>query len=133
MTPGTPLLIVERDLGRPNERADAKFIDLTMLVATGGRERTVDDYAALVEATRFRFVGVTPSAMCDRRPRGQTWSQITTEPVEKSERIEASTTSLRAPCRSSGLGAVQVWTAEIPPPRRTDSRPAQRPGAETPF
>jgi hypothetical protein len=62
MTPGTPLLIVERDLGRPNERADAKFIDLTMLVAPGGRERTADEYAALATSAGFRFVGVTPSA-----------------------------------------------------------------------
>jgi hypothetical protein len=62
MTPGTPLLIVERDLGRPNEQAEAKFIDLTMLVAPGGRERTADEYAALAEPVGFRFVSVTPSA-----------------------------------------------------------------------
>jgi hypothetical protein len=62
MGEGTPLLIVERDLGRPNEHADAKFIDLTMLVAPGGRERTAAEYARLVEAAGFRFVGVTPSA-----------------------------------------------------------------------
>jgi hypothetical protein len=62
MEPGTPLLIVERDLGNPNERPEAKFIDLTMLVAPGGRERTADEYAALVEAAGFQFGGVTPSA-----------------------------------------------------------------------
>ena len=62
MAPGTPLLIVERDLGRPNERSDAKFIDLTMLVAPGGRERTAAEYAALVESAGFRFVGVIRSA-----------------------------------------------------------------------
>ena len=62
MTPGTALLIVERELGPANARWEDKFSDLNMLVAPGGRERATAEYAALVEAAGFRFVGVTPSA-----------------------------------------------------------------------
>ena len=62
MTEGTVLLAIERDLGLPNESLDGKFSDLTMLVATGGRERTPEEYSALFAAAGFRFVGFTPSA-----------------------------------------------------------------------
>jgi O-methyltransferase domain/Dimerisation domain len=62
MTDGAALLLVERDLGPANEQLDAKFSDLNMLAATGGRERSAEEYAALFEASGFRFVGVTPSA-----------------------------------------------------------------------
>ena len=53
------LLVVERDLGSPNEDPPTKFTDLTMLVAPGGRERTEDEYAALFESAGFRLVGGT--------------------------------------------------------------------------
>ncbi len=56
------LLVVERDLGPPNEGPDGKFSDLNMLVGPGGRERTVDEYRALYEAAGFRLVRVTPTA-----------------------------------------------------------------------
>jgi hypothetical protein len=62
MAAGTALLIVERELGGPNERWEDKFSDLNMLAAPGGRERTTEEYAALVEAAGFRFVGATPCA-----------------------------------------------------------------------
>ena len=62
MPEGAALLVVERDLGAPNEDAPAKFSDLNMLVGPGGRERTQDEYAALLESTGFRLVGATPTA-----------------------------------------------------------------------
>lgn len=62
MTEGTVLLAIERDLGLPNESLDGKFSDLNMLVATGGRERTPEEYSALFAAAGFRFAGFTPSA-----------------------------------------------------------------------
>jgi hypothetical protein len=62
MPEGAALLVVERDLGAPNEDAPVKFSDLNMLVGPGGRERTQDEYAALLESTGFRLVGVTPTA-----------------------------------------------------------------------
>jgi hypothetical protein len=55
------LLVVERDLGPPNEAAPAKLSDLNMLVAPGGRERTREEYAALLDAAGFRLDAVTPA------------------------------------------------------------------------
>ena len=51
--PEGTLLVVERELGAPNESADAKFSDLNMMVGPGGRERTREEYAALFEASGF--------------------------------------------------------------------------------
>ena len=60
---GGTLLVIERLLGPPNEGPDAKFSDLNMLVAPGGRERTLDEYGALFEAAGYRLTGATPSAV----------------------------------------------------------------------
>ena len=62
IAPGGSLLLVERLLGPPNESPEAKLSDLNMLVAPGGRERTLDEYAALFEAVRFRLAGATDTA-----------------------------------------------------------------------
>lgn len=59
---GGSLLLVERLLGPPNELPEAKLSDLNMMVAPGGRERTLEEYAALFEAAGFRLVGETPTA-----------------------------------------------------------------------
>jgi hypothetical protein len=60
--PGAAVLVVERELGPANEDPAAKFSDLNMLVAPGGRERSTDEYASLFAAAGFRFVGATPTA-----------------------------------------------------------------------
>lgn len=62
MAPGAALLVVEFELGEPNRQPLAKFADLTMLVGTGGRERSLGEYGALLEAAGFRVAGVAPSA-----------------------------------------------------------------------
>ena len=49
MSPSSALLIVERLLAGPNEGADTKFSDLNMLVMTGGRERSEDQFIRLLE------------------------------------------------------------------------------------
>jgi len=56
------VLVLERDLGGPNENAPAKLSDLNMLVNPGGRERSEDEYAALFAAAGLRYVGSTPTA-----------------------------------------------------------------------
>jgi hypothetical protein len=56
------VLVVERDLGGPNENATAKLSDLNMLVNPGGRERSEKQYAALFRAAGLRYVRATPSA-----------------------------------------------------------------------
>jgi len=62
IAPGGALLVVERLLGEPNERPEAKFSDVNMMVAPGGRERTLEEYGALFEAAGFRLVGETPTS-----------------------------------------------------------------------
>jgi hypothetical protein len=59
-TNGT-LLLIERVIAPPNEGGDAKLSDLNMLVAAGGRERTRDEFAALLDSAQFRLSGVTPA------------------------------------------------------------------------
>jgi hypothetical protein len=62
MGPDAVVLLIERDLGSPNESAAAKVADLNMLVMPGGRERTVDEYAALFDEAGLRLAGVHPTA-----------------------------------------------------------------------
>jgi hypothetical protein len=62
MADGTALLVIERDIGPPNETPDAKFSDLNMLVAAGGRERSLDEFATLLTAAGFNVTGYTPGA-----------------------------------------------------------------------
>lgn len=52
------LLLIERVIAPPNEGRDAKFSDLNMLVNAGGRERTHEEFAALLDASRFRLARV---------------------------------------------------------------------------
>jgi len=59
--PNGRLLVIESEISPPNEGAAGKFLDLTMLVHTGGRERTHDEWAALFATAGFRLVGATPS------------------------------------------------------------------------
>ena len=55
------LLVVERILGAAQRGPAAKFSDLNMLVGPGGRERTLDEFAALFEAAGFRLQDETPT------------------------------------------------------------------------
>jgi hypothetical protein len=63
MPSGGALLVVERDLGAPNEHADAKLSDLNMMVGAGGRERTRNEFATLFAAGGFALADATPSAI----------------------------------------------------------------------
>jgi len=56
------LLIIERDLGPPNELPGAKFSDVNMLIGQGGQERTIDEYAELMHRAGLRFIASTPGA-----------------------------------------------------------------------
>jgi hypothetical protein len=55
ITPGGAVMIIERLVAPPNEGADTKFSDLNMLVVPGGRERTQDEFEALLAAAGFRL------------------------------------------------------------------------------
>jgi O-methyltransferase domain/Dimerisation domain len=60
---GATVLVVERELGAPNENPDAKFSDLNMMVGPGGRERTRDELADLFAASGFALERVVPTGI----------------------------------------------------------------------
>jgi hypothetical protein len=63
MADGARLLVMETVMPAAPTPSVAALLDLEMLVTTpGGRERTEDEFGALLEATGFRPVGVTPTA-----------------------------------------------------------------------
>jgi hypothetical protein len=65
------LLLIEMLVGSPNTMPRAKFMDLNMLVLPGGRERTSEEYAALLEKSGFKLTRVVPTgrrAVIEARP-----------------------------------------------------------------
>jgi hypothetical protein len=58
---GGKLLLVEAVVPPGSEPHFSKFIDLNMLVMTGGRERTEEEYRQLLEAGGFRLTKVIPT------------------------------------------------------------------------
>jgi hypothetical protein len=65
MAGNAKLLLVEAVIPRGNTPSFQKFMDLNMLVMTGGRERTETEDRALLEAAGFRVLSIisTPSEM----------------------------------------------------------------------
>jgi len=55
------LLLVEQVIPHGNAFHPSKFDDLNMLVLLGGRERTADEFRALVGAAAFTLIGITPT------------------------------------------------------------------------
>lgn len=55
------VLVIENVVPPPNEGLETKLLDLQMLVAPGGQERTLDEYAALFDAAGLRLAGTTPT------------------------------------------------------------------------
>ncbi|HET8674525.1 MAG TPA: methyltransferase [Blastocatellia bacterium] len=58
---GGKLLLVEAVVPPGSEPHFSKFIDLNMLVMTGGRERTEEEYRRLLEAGGFKLTKVIPT------------------------------------------------------------------------
>ena len=59
--PGGKLLLIETVVPPGNEPSFSKFGDLHMLVMTGGRERTQEQFATLCETAGFRLTRVVPT------------------------------------------------------------------------
>jgi len=55
------LILVEAVVPPGDEMHFAKFIDLNMLVMTGGRERTEEEFRQLYEAAGFRLMRIVPT------------------------------------------------------------------------
>jgi hypothetical protein len=59
MSADARLLVVERMLAPPNEGLEGKLSDLNMLVNAGGRERTSDEFTALLAGAGFELRATT--------------------------------------------------------------------------
>ena len=55
------LLLVEFDLPEDGAPSRGKFTDVTMLIVTGGKERTIPEYKSLLAASGFQLTKVTPT------------------------------------------------------------------------
>jgi hypothetical protein len=60
--PGGRIVLVELLMGEVGVAGFGPMVDLTMLVTLGGRERTLDEYKALLSTAGFRFSRITPTS-----------------------------------------------------------------------
>jgi len=60
--PDGTLIVVEHIVGPRNESPEGKFMDLNMLVITGGIERTQAEFSSLFDQSGFRLTRATPTA-----------------------------------------------------------------------
>ena len=58
---GATLLILESVIPPGNEPYPGKFMDINMLVVTGGRERTEGEYRALLDRAGLRMTRIIPA------------------------------------------------------------------------
>lgn len=63
MQPNSKLILLECVVPEGNEPHFSKFIDLNMLVMTGGKERTEKEFAELLSAAGFRLLRVIPTEL----------------------------------------------------------------------
>ncbi len=56
------LLLVEGIIPPGNEPSPAKFLDVLMMVGTGGQERTEEEYRSLLQSSGFELTRVIPTA-----------------------------------------------------------------------
>lgn len=63
MSHSARLLVVEHVLAPANQPDHAKFIDLEMMLITGGRERSKEEYMGLLQSANLQCERVVPTAM----------------------------------------------------------------------
>ncbi|QEF98372.1 Multifunctional cyclase-dehydratase-3-O-methyl transferase TcmN [Stieleria maiorica] len=61
MAPGNKLLVVESVIPPGNDPFMGKFLDLTMMLIPGGKERTADEYRSLYDDSGFDLVRIVPT------------------------------------------------------------------------
>jgi hypothetical protein len=62
---GGKLLVVDSVIQPGNDFAPGKFLDIQMLVAVGGRERTEKQFREIFEASGWKLSRVIPTAVPD--------------------------------------------------------------------
>ncbi|MBA4121174.1 MAG: hypothetical protein H0X72_01750 [Acidobacteria bacterium] len=55
------VLICEMVVPEGNEPSPSKILDIQMLVCTGGKERTEDEFRRLLESSGFRLTRIIPT------------------------------------------------------------------------
>jgi hypothetical protein len=55
------VLICEMVVPEGNEPSPSKILDIEMLVCTGGKERTEDEFRRLLESSGFRLTRIIPT------------------------------------------------------------------------
>jgi hypothetical protein len=63
MQPNGRLILVDSVVPETDEPHFSKFIDLNMLVMTGGKERTEKEFAQLLATAGFKLVRVIPTEL----------------------------------------------------------------------
>ena len=63
MQPNSKLILVDCVVPETDEPHFSKFIDLNMLVMTGGKERTEKEFAQILEAAGFKLLRVISTDM----------------------------------------------------------------------
>src|SRR5205814_10410930 len=66
---GERLVLIESVVAPGNEPSGAKWLDLLMLVISAGRERTEEEWRALLEAAGWEPVRFLEQGMIEARPR----------------------------------------------------------------
>lgn len=61
MREGAKVLVIEAVIPPGNDPHPGKFMDINMLVITGGRERTADEYRDLLERSGLRMTRIVPA------------------------------------------------------------------------
>jgi len=61
MSPGNKLLLVESVIPPGNDPFMGKFLDLTMMLIPGGKERTEDEYRELYDTAGYDLVRIVPT------------------------------------------------------------------------
>ena len=61
IAPDGKLILIEQVVPEGNDPQLSKFADLIMMVMTGGRERTGEQYGKLLERAGFRLARIIPT------------------------------------------------------------------------
>ena len=62
MSSGNKLLLVESVIPSGNDRFMGKFLDLTMMLIPGGKERTADEYREIYDKAGFELARIVPTS-----------------------------------------------------------------------
>ena len=124
MAGGAALLLVERVLDSQNPSPEATLSDIHMLVMTGGRERTVEEFVVLLAASGFELVRAIETGSTCTLSRG---SRFDVEPdQERRGEIPLAPNVFISPSRRARPAARAAPTDDSETRRGSSNRPRSR-------